>query len=200
MRRDMLCKIAVMMKPFLGGFVRSVLSVSTNAVTKIDQYFSTIDSMIVHVHTHHFKCLALKVIYVNKSLNQLECYSGPASIFLQKTKLTLYYSLIYPYITYCNSIWSSTYATNLNIIYCLQKRAVRAITNSDYRAHSAPLFSKLGILDIYQINTFQIAKFMYCYHNNLLPPLFFNLFFTNSQFHGYSTRTANQLSRASLPN
>ena len=68
---------------------------------------------------------------------------------------------------------------------------VFVFTNSDYRAHSAPLFSKLGILDIYQINTFQIAKFMYCYHNNLLPPLFFNLFFTNSQIHGYSTRTAN---------
>ena len=60
-----------------------------------------------------------------------------------KSKLTLYYSLIYPYITYCNSTWSSTYVTNLNRIYCLQKRAVRAITNSDYRANSAPLFSKL---------------------------------------------------------
>ena len=36
---------------------------------------------------------------------------------------------------------------------------MRAITNTDYRAHSAPLFSKLKILDIYQINTFQIAKF-----------------------------------------
>ena len=34
-------------------------------------------------------------------------------------------------------------------------------------------------------------KFMYCCHNNLLPPLFFNLSFTNSQIHGYSTRTAN---------
>ena len=107
-----------------------------------------------------------------------------------QTKLTLYYSLIYPYITYCNCTWSSTYVTNLNRIYCLQKRAVRAITNSDYRAHSAPLFSKLRILDIYQINTLQIAKFMYCYHNNLLPPLFLNLFITNSQIHGYSTRTA----------
>ena len=108
-----------------------------------------------------------------------------------KSKLTLYYSLIYPYITYCNSTWSSTYVTNLNRIYCSQKRAVRAITNSDYRANSAPLFSKLKILDIYQLNTFQIAKFMHCYHNNLLPPLFFNLFFTNNQTHGYSTRTAN---------
>ena len=41
-----------------------------------------------------------------------------------KSKLTLYYSLIYPYITYCNSTWSSTYVTNLNRIYCLQKRAL----------------------------------------------------------------------------
>ena len=57
------------------------------------------------------------------------------------------------------------------------KQAVRAITNSDHRAHSAPLISKLGILEMYQLNTFQIAKFMYFYHNNLLPPYFFNLFF-----------------------
>jgi len=76
-------------------------------------------------------------------------------------------------------------------MFFLQKRAVLAITNSDYKADSAPLFSKLGILEIYQINTFQIAKFMYYYHKNLLPPLFFNLFFTNIQSHGYSTRTAN---------
>jgi len=33
------------------------------------------------------------------------------------TKLTLYYTLIYPYITYCNSAWSSTYVTNLNGIF-----------------------------------------------------------------------------------
>ena len=32
---------------------------------------------------------------------------------------------------------------------------------------------------------------MYRYHNNLLPPLFLNLFNTSSQIHSYSTRTAN---------
>ena len=31
-----------------------------------------------------------------------------------------------------------------------------------------------------------------CCHNNLLPPLFFNLFLINSQIHGCSTRTANK--------
>ena len=56
--------------------------------------------------------------------------------------------------------------------------------------HTAPLFTKLKILDIFQINTLNIAKFMFCYHNNLLPPLFLNLFMTNSQVHKYDTRTA----------
>ena len=75
-----------------------------------------------------------------------------------KTKITLYSSLVYPYITYCNSTWSSTYVTNLNRIYCLQKRAVRVFANSDYRAHSTPLFSKLRILDIRDsLNLFMIS-------------------------------------------
>ena len=66
-----------------------------------------------------------------------------------KTKLALYYALIYPYITYCNITWSSTYVSNLNRIFLLQKRAVRAISpiQTD-RAHSAPLFTKLCVLDI----------------------------------------------------
>ena len=75
------------------------------------------------------------------------------------------------------------YFRNLNRIYYLQKRAVRAITNSEYRAHTAPLLSKLEILDIFQVNTPDTAKFMFRYHNNLLPPLLRNLFMTNSQVH-----------------
>lgn len=35
-----------------------------------------------------------------------------------------YYALIYPYFTYCNLIWASTYVTNRQRIYQLQKRAV----------------------------------------------------------------------------
>ena len=105
--------------------------------------------------------------------------------------LTLYYTLIYPCITYCNSTWSSIYVSNLNRIFYLQKRVVRAIVNSDYRAHSASLFAKLYILDIFQVNSFQIAKFMFCYHNQLLPPMLLNSFLTSSEVHNYGTRAAN---------
>ena len=81
--------------------------------------------------------------------------------------------------------------SNLNRIFYLQKRVVRAIVNSDYRAHSAPLFAKLGILDIFQVNSFQIAKFVFCYQNQLLPPMFLNLFLTSIQVHNYGPRAAN---------
>ena len=39
---------------------------------------------------------------------------------------------IYIIYTCCATVWVSTYFTNLNRIFLLQKRAVRAITNSDY--------------------------------------------------------------------
>ena len=60
-----------------------------------------------------------------------------------------------------------------------------------FRAHSAPLFVKLGILDIFQVNSFQIAKFVFRYQNQLLPSMFLNLFLTSSQVHNYGTRAAN---------
>ncbi len=106
------------------------------------------------------------------------------------TRLSLYYTLIYPYLTYCNIVWSSTYVTNLNRILLLQKRAVRILTNSEYRAHSDPLFKQLKILDIFKLNLFHIGKFMFLYHHCMLPTCFDELFITNNQIHGYNTRSA----------
>ena len=54
---------------------------------------------------------------------------------------------------------------------------------------AAAYWRLLEILDIFQVNTLVTAKFMFRYHNNLLPPLFRNLFMTNSQVHRYDTRT-----------
>ena len=104
---------------------------------------------------HHINFVCKQIAKSIGILSRTHLYSSC------KTKLMLYYTLIYPYITYCNSTWSSTYVSNLNRIYLLQKRAVRAVTNSEYRAHTAPLFTKLKILDIFQINTLDIAKFMF---------------------------------------
>jgi hypothetical protein len=107
-----------------------------------------------------------------------------------ETKLLLYYTLIYPYLNYCNIIWSSTYISHLNRIFLLQKRAVRILTNSDFLAHTAPLFQRLKILDIYKINSFFTGKFMYFYYKQLLPPTFLHLFIKSNEVHSYNTRNA----------
>ena len=108
----------------------------------------------------------------------------------KQTKLSLYYTLVYPYLSYCNVVWSSTYATNINRIFLLQKRAVRSIANATYCSHSAPIFSSLKVLDIFKIISFHIAKFMFLFHHCLLPPSLLGLFVANNQIHSYHTRTA----------
>ena len=50
------------------------------------------------------------------------------------TKLSLYYTLIYPYLTYCNIVWSSTYVTNLNRIHLTKT----SCTSSDKLRLSCP--------------------------------------------------------------
>ena len=106
-----------------------------------------------------------------------------------QTLLTLYYSLVYPFLTYCNVAWSSTYCSNPNCIYLLQKRL---IAKAHYLANTAPLFSQLKVLDIFSINSFSVATFMYSCHHNLLPSSFRDLFLSSNQVHQYETRLASQ--------
>ena len=54
-----------------------------------------------------------------------------AKYYLNKNALlTLYYSFVYPYFTYCNHVRGFTYSTNLDNLYRLQKK-----TNKDYIQH-----------------------------------------------------------------
>ena len=71
--------------------------------------------------------------------------------------LKLYYSLIYPYLIYCNIVWGNTNATYLNKILLLQKKIVRLITNSSYLAHSDPLFYNCKILKISDLYTYLVS-------------------------------------------
>ena len=104
-----------------------------------------------------------------------------------KSLLTLYYALVYPHLTYCNLIWASTYVTNLQRIYLLQKRPVPAISKADYKASSKPLFANLKILDVFSIYSLQVSSFMY-YIIMALPIAFTEIVQTGNQIHQYSTR------------
>ena len=116
-----------------------------------------------------------------------ELLQKPAFTYHPKLLMTLYCSLVYPFLTYCNVAWSSTYCSNLNCIYLLQKRLVRLITKAHYLANTTPLFSLFKVLDIFSINSFSVATFMYSYHHNLFPSSFHDLFLSSNQVHQYKT-------------
>ena len=53
---------------------------------------------------------------------------------------TLYYSLIYPYLVYCNILWGNACHLSLSTLTTLQNRAFRLITRSKYLAPTKELF------------------------------------------------------------
>ena len=102
--------------------------------------------------------------------------------------LNLYYSLIYPYLTYGLVAWGNTYDTTLRPLINLQKKTVRLITFSDFRAHTNPLFHDLNILKIKDLVKFQTCIFMHDYHHNRLPVVFKSYFVQANTKHKYNTR------------
>jgi hypothetical protein len=104
--------------------------------------------------------------------------------------LTLYNTLITPYLNYCNIIWASNYPGRLKQLEVLQKRIVRIICNTDRLASTSSLFKQLNLLKFQDINILQIAQFMYKFHHCLLPKVFHDYFVLNSNVHEHYTRSS----------
>ena len=72
----------------------------------------------------------------------------------------LYYSLIYPYLQYCNIIWGNSPPTILSPIYLKQKRAIRIINNAGYIDRTNPLFKNTKIVKLHDIYKLEARKFV----------------------------------------
>ena len=82
--------------------------------------------------------------------------------------LTLYNSLVLPYLTYCVEAWGNTYPTNLLSIIRLQKRAVRTLGNLGFCDHTNPVFISLNLLKFVDLVKLKTGVLMYkCYHGLL---------------------------------
>ena len=85
-------------------------------------------------------------------------------------------------------MWGSLPSTKLLSILKLQKRALRIISFSAYRAASLPLFQKYKILDVHKVYVYMIALFMFKYKKGECPVLFDSMFTDNYHYHSYETR------------
>ena len=111
----------------------------------------------------------------------------------KSTLISLYYSFAYPYSIYCNHVWGQNCPSCLEIISLIQKKLVRIITCSPFRAHTEPLYSADKFLNVSDINYYIIGIFMYeCLYGNI-PDIFRNYFQRNAAVHDHNLLNANDL-------
>lgn len=78
-----------------------------------------------------------------------------------KVKLLLYNSLFLSHINYCHLVWGNTTSSNINILFLLQKKAVRTILNAPFDAHTDPIFDQLNIIPLKAVyNTILQKRFL----------------------------------------
>ena len=82
--------------------------------------------------------------------------------------------------SYCNPICSTTYPCHLYNLNILHKKIIRIATNSDFLAHTPPLFKSMNILQLPDLSKLFIATYMFKHLNSNHTP--------TTLSHHYSTR------------
>jgi hypothetical protein len=114
-------------------------------------------------------------------------------VFDRKTLIQLYYSFIYPYLSYCNLSWGNSHETTLWPVFRLQKIAFRVVFNIRKRSTTMNVCKEYNILRLPDIHILNIGIFMYKYNHSSLPPIFSDFFTENRNIHNYPTRNASKL-------
>ena len=85
------------------------------------------------------------------------------------TLLMLYHALIHPLLSYCNIVWGNAAKSHLHKLEVLQKRAIRNVYKTSFRAHTHNLFLRSNILQLDKFNKYDILLFLYKVKHNMLP-------------------------------
>ena len=111
-------------------------------------------------------------------------------VFERNTLLSLYNSLILPYLNYCIPVCCKAYNTHLYHLIKMQNKAVRLITGVTPRTNTDPLYAALNIMPLTSLYMYAIGLFMYKFSNEMLPELFANMFIHVDEVHSYNTRNS----------
>ena len=103
---------------------------------------------------------------------------------------SLYFNLFDSHMTYGLPVWGNAHVNNINRIKILQKKAVRAITNSDYTAHTSPLFKELNILKFDDQFDNQTSSLLWDLDHDEMPEALSSYFTPINEIHRYETRLA----------
>ena len=107
----------------------------------------------------------------------------------------LYYSFIYPYLTYAITSWGSACKTRLNKIRTKQNKCIRSIFFAHSRENATPYYNLLDILKLDNIFKLKVALFAHKIINNPtgIPTIFSGTLPLASDFHSHYTRFVSNL-------
>ena len=82
------------------------------------------------------------ILRVSRKISKSISIIYKSSFCVPKPSLrSLYYSLVYPYLIYCVSVWGSIYQSNLNRVIILQKTILRLLSKVSFDSHTGVLFN-----------------------------------------------------------
>ena len=107
--------------------------------------------------------------------------------------LTLYRTLVEPYLRYCNTVWGQCNETLKERLQCLQNKVARAIAFQRYdEANHLKILNDFEWLNIRHLIDYDLGVLMYKTINEHGPETFKELFKDVSNVHQHNTRSAEQ--------
>ena len=129
---------------------------------------------------------------VVKKLSRANGILAKARHYVPLTHLkNIYYATFSSNLFYGAQVWAQSSKAVLDKISILQRKAVRILTFSNFRAHSEPLFKELKILKAQDNIFLHNCLFVYDYFHGNLPDSFDNTFNKVKDIHTLLTRNAN---------
>ena len=105
--------------------------------------------------------MLIVIIYAVRRLNVLVLSSKLEKyLFNEAMLLSLYNSLILPYVSNCIHVWGRAYDTHLKLVLVLQNKAVRVIAGVSSSTNVDHLYQQLDILPVRKIFVYTISIFM----------------------------------------
>ena len=113
--------------------------------------------------------------------------------FDKETMRNLYFSFIYPYLTYCVEIWGNVCNIHLDPIVKLKNMYSYYNVLIIFRTHTQHLFDSLNILCFHKLAIQRNCLIMFKNEVGLVPKPISQLFTKNNEYHDYNTRHSSSL-------
>ena len=133
---------------------------------------------------HHCNQLSKKLSRANGMLAKIRHYA-PDEI------LSIYHALFSSHLKFGSQVWGQTNNLHVQKIIKIQKKALRIISFSEFRAHTSPLFKEHTILKFQDHIVLENCLLIHDFLNNKLPECFDDYFInTENSYNRISTRNS----------